>query len=96
MYLFYQENTFLHPREVYNILTQDEEFPIIGTNVCSFMKNIHKKIKCNPENEDYEYEEGEENERHEEDRVHKRFSYRFSIFMAPIKAMKYNMQKKTR
>ena len=56
MYLFYQENTFLHPRQVYNILTQDEEFPIIGTNVCSFMKNIHKKIKCNPENEDYEYD----------------------------------------
>ena len=56
MYLFYQENTFLHPRQVYNILTQDEEFPIIGTNVCSFMKNIHKKIQCNPENEDYEYD----------------------------------------
>ena len=56
MYLFYHENTYLHPRQVYNILTQDDEYPLIGTNICSFMKNIHKRIQCDSEKEDYEYD----------------------------------------
>ena len=56
MYLFYHNNTYLHPRQVYTILTQDEEFPLEGASICSFMKNIHKRISCDSEKEDYEYD----------------------------------------
>ena len=55
MYLFCHQNVVLHPRQVFTLLSQEDELSLSGKLVCSFMKNIHKRITCDPEN-DFEYD----------------------------------------
>ena len=57
MYLFYHHEGHLNPRYLYNEMTQDDEYSLSSTTLCSFMKNIHQRIKCNSsDDKDYDYD----------------------------------------
>ena len=57
MYLFYTDSRHLNPRQLYNEMTQDEEYPLTSLILCSFMENINKKTKCKiKDDKEYEYD----------------------------------------